>query len=66
MKDLGRYQATHVQEMLQSYSLALFTRVLEWSKEELDVLLRAVGNDLKDMKSHLYTKVRVVYGRKRE
>ncbi|QSS59193.1 TAM domain methyltransferase [Histoplasma capsulatum] len=66
MKDLGRYQATHVQEMLQSYSLALFTRVLEWSKEELDVLLRAVGNDLKDMRSHLYTKVRVVYGRKRE
>lgn len=66
MKDLGRWQATHMQEMLQSYSLALFTRVLGWSTEELDVLLTAVANDLRDMRSHLYTNVRVVYGRKEE
>ncbi|OJD20050.1 hypothetical protein AJ78_00066 [Emergomyces pasteurianus Ep9510] len=66
MKEIGRYQAMHMQEMLQSYSLALFTRVLGWSKDELDVLLTAVGNDLRNMKSHLYTKVRIVYGRKGE
>ncbi|KLJ13205.1 hypothetical protein EMPG_11859 [Blastomyces silverae] len=66
MKELGRYQATHVQEMVRSYSLALFTRVLEWSKDELDVLLWAVGNELRNRRTHLYTKLRVVYGRKRE
>ncbi|KKZ64898.1 hypothetical protein EMCG_09186 [[Emmonsia] crescens] len=66
MKDLGRWQATHMEEMLQSYSLALFTRVLGWSKEELDVLLTAVANDLRDVRSHLYTNLRVVYGRKEE
>ncbi|EEQ90671.2 TAM domain methyltransferase [Blastomyces dermatitidis ER-3] len=66
LKELGRYQATHVQEMVRSYSLALFTRVLGWSKDELDVLLWAVGNDLRNRGTHLYTKLRVVYGRKRE
>ncbi|OAX80746.1 hypothetical protein ACJ72_04912, partial [Emergomyces africanus] len=66
MKELGRYQAMHLPEMLQSYSLALFTRVLEWRKEELDYLLKAVENDLTHSKSHLYTKVWVVYGRKGE
>ncbi|ODH52905.1 hypothetical protein GX48_00772 [Paracoccidioides brasiliensis] len=66
MKELGRYQAAYTQEMLQSYSLALFTRVLGWSKAELDALLEEVGNDLRDPKAHLYAKVRVVYGQKGE
>ncbi|EEH45933.2 uncharacterized protein PADG_02083 [Paracoccidioides brasiliensis Pb18] len=66
MKELGRYQAAYTQKMLQSYSLALFTRVLGWSKAELDALLEEVGNDLRDPKAHLYAKVRVVYGQKGE
>ncbi|PGH04178.1 hypothetical protein GX51_03686, partial [Blastomyces parvus] len=66
LKDIGRYQATHVQEMVRSYSLALFTRALDWSIDELEVLLWAVGNDLKNRRIHLYTKLRVVYGRKPE
>ncbi|PGH13773.1 hypothetical protein AJ79_03472 [Helicocarpus griseus UAMH5409] len=65
-EELGRYQAAHIQEMVQAYSLALFTRVLGWSTKELDILLTAVGNDFRDPQSHLYAKIRVVYGQKEE
>jgi len=64
MKQLSRYQAAHIPEMIKSYSLAPFTRILGWTKEELDILLIGVQNDFKDPYSHLYGKVRVVYGRK--
>ncbi|KAK2735300.1 hypothetical protein FQN57_001195 [Myotisia sp. PD_48] len=66
LKQIGRYQASHMAELLESWSMALFTRVLGWTTEELDVLFVAVKNDFSDPKTHLYGKVRLVYGRKPE
>jgi hypothetical protein len=39
---------------LESFSMALFTRVLNWSKEEVDVFLVSVRKEMKDPKIHAY------------
>lgn len=39
---------------LEGLSAAVYTRVLGWSKEELDVLLAGVRNEMKDTKIHSY------------
>jgi hypothetical protein len=39
---------------LQGISVALFTRVLGWSTEELEVLMAGVRKDLKNRKMHCY------------
>lgn len=64
MKEIGHYQAMNVREWLESSSLAVFTRILGWTTQELDVLFTAVRNDFADPQSHLYFQVRFVYGRK--
>ncbi|WEW61789.1 hypothetical protein PRK78_007285 [Emydomyces testavorans] len=66
LKELGLWQSKHINEAIESYSLALFTRVLGWTVEELDVLLTGVRNDFADPHSHLYGRIRFVYGRKPE
>ncbi|EGD96290.1 hypothetical protein TESG_03743 [Trichophyton tonsurans CBS 112818] len=49
MKEIGHYQAMNIREWLESGSVAVFTRVLGWTMEELDVL---------------FTAMRFVYGRR--
>jgi hypothetical protein len=39
---------------LEGLSMALFTRLLGWSKEEVDVFLVSVRNDMKNTKYHAY------------
>lgn len=39
---------------MQSYSLALFTRILGWSVEELEVLLIDVRKEMKNPRIHAY------------
>lgn len=39
---------------LEGLSVALFTRVLGWSKEETDIFLAGVRKDMKDTKIHAY------------
>lgn len=64
MKEIGRYQQIQKIIAIDSYTPALFTRVLGWSKEEIDVLLAKVKNELKDSSYHMYLPVHFVYGRK--
>ncbi|KAF9889525.1 hypothetical protein FE257_007235 [Aspergillus nanangensis] len=49
---------------LESYSLALFSRVLGWSPEEIQVFLASVRKELQDPQTHIYGKFHVVWGRK--
>jgi hypothetical protein len=44
-------------EAAPAYSLALFTRVLGWQKEEVEILMAGVRNDLKNLNYHLYTRL---------
>jgi hypothetical protein len=39
---------------LEALSAGLFTRILGWSKEELDVFLAGVRKDMKNTKYHAY------------
>lgn len=53
-------------EAIGPYCYALFTRVLGWSKEEIEVKVAGMRRELRDLSIHLYTKVHVVYGQKPE
>ncbi|OKL59266.1 hypothetical protein UA08_05678 [Talaromyces atroroseus] len=64
LKALGRYQQLHMFEGIPSYSLRLYTSVLNWPKDKVEALLAEVQNILKDRSCHLYTLVHFVYGQK--
>lgn len=66
MRELGAWQYENYCGGLESISLAVFTRILEWTPEELTVFLAQVRNEMKDMKVHTYTPIYVVYGKKPE
>lgn len=64
MKELGRYHQANMLEALEAYSLALCTRYLGWSVEQVQLLLIGVRKELKDLSLHNYSKLYVVYGQK--
>ncbi|KAL2009086.1 hypothetical protein VTN00DRAFT_7280 [Thermoascus crustaceus] len=64
LKELGRVQQVQQIEAIGPYTLAPFTRILGWTREEVEVLCAGVRNELKDRSLHLYVKVYFVYGRK--
>lgn len=39
---------------LEGFSMALFTRILGWSKEEVETFLIDVRKEMKDPKIHAY------------
>lgn len=51
-------------EGMTSYSLRLYTNVLNWPKEEVELLLNDVRKILRDRSCHIYTLVHFVYGQK--
>jgi hypothetical protein len=51
-------------EAMPPYTYALFTRMLGWSRVEIEALLAGIRKELRDTSHHLYTKVRIVYGQK--
>ncbi|KAK6384698.1 hypothetical protein LTS17_002261 [Exophiala oligosperma] len=57
LKELSMYMNLTVSEAAPAYSLALFTRVLGWEKEEVEVLMAGVRNDLRNTRYHLYTQL---------
>jgi hypothetical protein len=66
MKELGRYMQVNMIESMESYSMALFTRVLGWSPDEVNIFLAGVRQELTDRSLHLYAKFYFVYGQKPE
>lgn len=63
-KILGALSNQNLTEGVQSMSLALFTRVLNMSSEQVMSFLEDVKKDLADPKIHSYCAVYIVYGRK--
>ncbi|KAH8750854.1 S-adenosyl-L-methionine-dependent methyltransferase [Hyaloscypha sp. PMI_1271] len=53
-KELGMWTVENLTTGLQGLSLALFTRGLGWSAEELEVFLIDVRNDMKNTRIHAY------------
>ncbi|KAF2752173.1 S-adenosyl-L-methionine-dependent methyltransferase [Sporormia fimetaria CBS 119925] len=63
-KMLGKFSAENLLDGLQAFSLQLFQKGLNWTKEEIEVYLVGVRQALLDRSVHAYHKVYVVWGRK--
>lgn len=64
MKELGRWNQVNILDGLEGFCLALLTRGLGWRKEEVDVFVAKVSNDLRDRRIHAYFPMPVIWGRK--
>ncbi|KAL2760018.1 hypothetical protein ACRALDRAFT_1079087 [Sodiomyces alcalophilus JCM 7366] len=65
-KEMGMWNLENVVGGLSGLSLALFTRVLGWTVEELELFLVDVRRDMKDTSIHAYWKIIVVTGQRPE
>ncbi|KAH7174524.1 S-adenosyl-L-methionine-dependent methyltransferase [Fusarium flagelliforme] len=63
-KELGSWTLENISSGLEAISSAIFTRVLGWSKPELDVFLTDVRKDIKNTSIHAYWPVYVICGQK--
>ncbi|APA11946.1 hypothetical protein SS1G_05495 [Sclerotinia sclerotiorum 1980 UF-70] len=63
-KELGMWHLENMTSGLMGISLALFTRVLGWSVEELEVFLVDVRKDMKDTSIHTYWPIHVIHAYK--
>ncbi|KAL4748712.1 hypothetical protein BDW72DRAFT_147680 [Aspergillus terricola var. indicus] len=64
LKELGRFHQANMLEALDAYSLALMTRFLGWTVEEVRMLLASARKELLDRKLHIYSRLYVVFGRR--
>lgn len=55
LKEVGLYMQQLFSDSLEPYSLALYTRVLGWSSEQLQVFLTQVRKEAQSRKHHVYT-----------
>lgn len=65
-KELGMWNHENVTPALEGLTLGMFTRVLGWQREEVEVFLADVRRDMRDLRIHAYFPIYVVYGRKPE
>ncbi|KAJ9137108.1 S-adenosyl-L-methionine-dependent methyltransferase [Pleurostoma richardsiae] len=63
-KELGHWAMENFSWGCESMSLALFTRALGWSADEVRVFMARVRQDLRNRKMHAYWNFWAVYGRK--
>ncbi|KAJ4193962.1 hypothetical protein NW767_010202 [Fusarium falciforme] len=66
LKELGKYQLIQQIQGAESYTPAVFSRVLGWSDEEIQVLIAKVRKQFNDPTIHLYIPVYVIWGKKPE
>ncbi|KAK3169291.1 hypothetical protein OEA41_008674 [Lepraria neglecta] len=66
LKEIGAWNYLQIQEGLEAFWYALFTRQLGYSQREVDVLCAKVRAELKDPKLHSLFHLYVVYGKKPE
>ena len=66
LKRLGAFNLVQMEEGVEGFSLRLFTQVLGWSVEEVQVLLASVRKEMRDPSVHVLYDFYVVYGQKPE
>lgn len=64
LKELGRYELTHMQMSVDSHTPALFTRVWNFSSDQARVLMEGVKREFRSRELRLITTYRFVVGRK--
>jgi hypothetical protein len=63
-KEIGTFALENFLWGCESMSLALFTRALGWSADEVRVFMAHLRNDLRNRRFHAYWNFWVVYGKK--
>jgi hypothetical protein len=63
-KEMGMWTFENLGNGASGLSMALFTRALGWTAEEVEVFLVGVRNDMKNPSVHGWWPIYVVYGRK--
>ncbi|KAF4982962.1 hypothetical protein FZEAL_1532 [Fusarium zealandicum] len=66
VKDIGGWSMENALSGLSAMSLALFTRVLGWTREDVEMFLVEVRKDLRNKNIHGYWRVLAVSGQKSE
>ncbi|KAB8075865.1 S-adenosyl-L-methionine-dependent methyltransferase [Aspergillus leporis] len=64
LKNLGRYFRLVFEESLEMWAMMLWTKVLGWSREEVEVIFMKMRQALSDPSLHAYLEISVVYGQK--
>ncbi|KAH6719500.1 S-adenosyl-L-methionine-dependent methyltransferase [Leptodontidium sp. MPI-SDFR-AT-0119] len=64
LKEIGKWNQLYWEYGIEAWSLALMTRVLGWSYNEVQVYLAQMRKGLKDCDTHAYHFFNVVYARK--
>ena len=58
------YQLEQMVACVEPFTLALLTRILDWSNENTQVLMANMRNEFRNRKNLLYINFHFVYGRK--
>ncbi|EAW12408.1 class I SAM-dependent methyltransferase [Aspergillus clavatus NRRL 1] len=66
LKTLGRYFRLVCEESLEMWVMMLWTKVLGWPRDEVEVTLAEMRQAFRNPNLHAYANVTVVYGRKPE
>ncbi|KAI8648859.1 hypothetical protein NCS56_01501900 [Fusarium sp. Ph1] len=66
LKEIGKYQGIQQIQAVESYTPRIFSTVMGWKEEELQVYMAEVRKDLTDPSIHLYVPIYFVWGRKPE
>jgi hypothetical protein len=61
---MGLYQLEQMCDCVESFTLALMTRVLGWSPRAVDELVAQVKAEFRNKRNHLYAVFHFVRGRK--
>ncbi|KAM0317957.1 hypothetical protein ACHAPQ_010840 [Fusarium lateritium] len=64
LKEVGKFQAIQAAQAIESYTPQIFSSVLGWSQEEIQVFMAKAKNEIKDPTVHLYFPVHILWGRK--
>jgi len=63
-KTLGLWNMVNTLDGLEGFTMAMFTRVLGWTPEEVQLFLVEVRRDCKDKRLHNYWPVYITYGQR--
>ncbi|KAF7625565.1 hypothetical protein AFLA_002424 [Aspergillus flavus NRRL3357] len=63
-KLLGKLNRVYAEEAIGGYAMMLFTTILGWIRDEVEVYLERMRGTLRDPSIHAYQEMVVVYGRK--
>lgn len=57
LSEIGRWHCVNLDMGLEAIALALLTRVMDWSKAEVEVFCASVRKDLRNLNIHAYWKM---------